>query len=136
MLARGGGVGVGGGSWDGSNNNNHVVGGSEMACMMSQPHLRAKWQKILCGAHLSWSHGADISFVRVYLGEKGELCPPLTYEYMHPIKLSEETIGTPCAKLSKLFPSCTYDTIFIKTFYDHASAFIAHVPYCIVREWK
>ena len=37
------------------------------------------------------SHGADISFLSVYPGEKEWLYPPLTY--LRPIKMSEETIG-------------------------------------------
>lgn len=37
------------------------------------------------------SHGADISFLSVYPGEKEVLYPPLTY--FRPIRLYKETIG-------------------------------------------
>ena len=38
------------------------------------------------------SHGAGISFLSVYPGEKEVLYPPLTY--LRPVRITQETIGT------------------------------------------
>ena len=48
------------------------------------------------------SHGADISFLSVYPGEKEVLYPPLTY--LRPIKVSEETIGATVYKIVEVEP--------------------------------
>ena len=48
------------------------------------------------------SHGACISFLSVYPGEKEVLYPPLTY--LRPIGMSEVTIGTTVYKVVEVEP--------------------------------
>ena len=48
------------------------------------------------------SHGADISWLSVYPGEKEVLYPPLTY--LRPIRMYEETIGTTVYKVVEVEP--------------------------------
>ena len=75
------------------------TGGSEMACMSTTSSREVAedfaWSKSpLLFKFVSksfMSHGADISFLSVYPGEKEWLYPPLTY--LRPIRLYKETIG-------------------------------------------
>lgn len=75
------------------------TGGSEMACMsttssrkVAEDFAQSKSPLLFKFVSTSFmSHGADISFLSVYPGEKEVLYPPLTY--LRPIKLYKETIG-------------------------------------------
>lgn len=75
------------------------TGGSEMACMsttssrqVAEDFARSKSPLLFKFVSTSFmSHGADISFLSVYPGEKEVLYPPLTY--LRPIRLYKETIG-------------------------------------------
>lgn len=76
------------------------TGGSEMACMSTTSSRDVAEEFALSKSPLLFkfvsnsfmSHGADISFLSVYPGEKEVLYPPLTY--LRPINVSEETVGT------------------------------------------
>ena len=48
------------------------------------------------------SHGADISFLSVYPGEKEVLYPPLTY--LRPIRLYKELIGNTWYQVAEVEP--------------------------------
>ena len=75
------------------------TGGSEMACMSTTSSRAVAEGFALSESPLLFkfvsnsfmSHGADISFLSVYPGEKEVLYPPLTY--LRPIKITVETIG-------------------------------------------
>ena len=76
------------------------TGGSEMACMSTTSSRQVAQDFALSQSPLLFkfvsksfmSHGADISFLSVYPGEKEVLYPPLTY--LRPIRISKEMIGT------------------------------------------
>ena len=75
------------------------TGGSEMACMSTTSDQSVAEDFALSRSPLLFkfvsksfmSHGADISFLSVYPGEKEWLYPPLTY--LRPIRVYKETIG-------------------------------------------
>lgn len=86
------------------------TGGSEMACMSTTSEQSVAedfaWSespllfKFVSKSFMS--HGADISFLSVYPGEKEVLYPPLTY--LRPIRMSEVTIGTTVYKVVEVEP--------------------------------
>lgn len=86
------------------------TGGTEMACMSTTSSRKVAEEFALSDSPLLFkfvsksfmSHGADISFLSVYPGEKEVLYPPLTY--LRPIKLSEETIGTTVYRVAEVEP--------------------------------
>ena len=86
------------------------TGGSEMACMsttssreVAEDFAQSKSPLLFKFVSNSFmSHGADISFLSVYPGEKEVLYPPLTY--LRPIKVSEETISTTVYKIVEVEP--------------------------------
>lgn len=86
------------------------TGGTEMACMSttSSPAVAqefAESESPLLFKFVSksfMSHGADISFLSVYPGEKEVLYPPLTY--MRPIKLFQQTIGGRLYQIAEVEP--------------------------------
>jgi hypothetical protein len=86
------------------------TGGSEMACMSTTSDQKVAEEFALSKSPLLFkfvsksfmSHGASISFLSVYPGEKEVLYPPLTY--LRPIKMSEETIGTTVYKVVEVEP--------------------------------
>lgn len=75
------------------------TGGTEMACMSTTSSMDvaaefAESESPLLFKFVSnsfMSHGADISFLSVYPGEKEVLYPPLTY--LRPIRMSKKRIG-------------------------------------------
>jgi hypothetical protein len=74
-------------------------GGAEMACMsttsskaVALSFAGAKCPMLLkCISESFMTHGAEISFLSVYPGEKEVLYPPLTY--LNPVKTDEEVVG-------------------------------------------
>ena len=86
------------------------TGGTEMACMsttsaqsVAEDFASSKSPLLFKFVSKSFmSHGADISFLSVYPGEKEAAFPPLTY--LRPIKVSEETINGTVYKVVEVEP--------------------------------
>lgn len=86
------------------------TGGTEMACMSTTSSQEvaidfAKSDSPLLFKFVSksfMSHGANISFLSVYPGEKEVLYPPLTY--LRPIKLSRESVGGKVYQVAEVEP--------------------------------
>lgn len=86
------------------------TGGTEMACMsttssqgVAQEFAESESPLLFKFVSKSFmSHGADISFLSVYPGEKEVLYPPLTF--MRPIKLSQESFGGKMYQVAEVEP--------------------------------